>query len=80
MLYTIYKVYTMYTHNINTLIYKLNKKVQPNSTWKSAHHSVMMYMKIEWEKELPYAYVNHVPCISSTYTIVNELKERIKLH
>lgn len=32
------------------LIYKLNRKVQLNSTWKSAHHSVMMYMKIEWEK------------------------------
>lgn len=79
MLYTIYKVYTMYTQNINMLIYKMNKKVQLNSTWKSAHHS-MMYMKIEWEKELPYAYVNYVPCISSTYTIVNELKERIKLH
>lgn len=44
------------------------------------HHSKDVYEKNRMEKELPYAYVNHVPCISSTYTIVNELKERIKLH
>ena len=41
------------------------------------NHSVMMYMKTEWEKELIYVYVcvDHVYFISSTYRIVNELRE-----